>query len=445
MGAVMAQRMNLLGEPGVGLRGGPGTPVPSLVDVQTARGRAWGLLVLLVLLVIALLVNWYQSRDVFTGARAPFPAAFAAGAPIAPDRVVRRTSDEHALVHGLFLQDTAFGVTAVNLRTGKEYWRYERRDGKEVSWEVAVSERTVVVGHDDGRLVGIDLRTGRLLWRVEVREGGYRSVELAGGQVVTDAHGAVRAFDERDGRSLWTVKMPESCPEALVHSVHALPDRLSVVHVMCNVSSLDRDEYELLLGVDNRTGKVLWRQRTVDPDLTVWGDGHTLAAPDPDHPQTIRLLDMNRQGISPRAALPLDEWDVVAGGSGTVLSGTDPQEGSEDHDTLLRAYGTRDGRPSWQLRAPTGQEYGFPQIADGRVYVVRQPYLTGADTGRRIHAELLVLDADTGQLLHTLRLPPMTTPDDYDYFVKLDIGDIADGTMSIGWRDDQGDLLIAMD
>ncbi|WP_369263504.1 PQQ-binding-like beta-propeller repeat protein [Streptomyces sp. R35] len=413
--------------------------------MQLARGRVWGVFIALILFAIGLLVTWYQSRDVFSGARGPFPAAFAAGAPVAPDRVVRRTSDEQALVHGLSLQWTDSGVTAVNLRTGKEYWRYERRDSNEVVWDFKVSERTVVIGHDDGRLVGIDLRTGKLLWRVEIRDDGYRSVELAGGQVVTDAPGAVRAFDEREGRSLWTVKMPESCPEVLVYSVHALPEHLSAVHVMCNVTSLDRDEYDLLLGVDNRTGKVLWRQRTVDPKLTVWGDGHTLVAPDPDHPQTIQLLDMNRQGISPRAALPLDGWDVVAAGSGTVLSGTDPKEDSEDHDTLLQAYDIRDGRTSWQLRAPAGQEYGFPEIADGRVYVVRQPFLAEADAGRRIHADLLILDADSGRLLHTLRLPAMTAPEDYDYFEKLDILDTADGAVSIGWRDGEGDLLIATD
>ncbi|WP_392959796.1 PQQ-binding-like beta-propeller repeat protein [Streptomyces sp. LN245] len=398
----------------------------------------------LILLAIGLLVTWYQSRDVFTGARGPFPAAFAAGAPVAPDRVVRRTSDEHAFEHGLYLQDTAFGVTAVNLRTGKEYWRYERGVNK-VSWEFEVSDRTVVVGHDDGRLVGIDLRTGKLLWRVEMREDGYRSVELADGQVVTEAPGAVRAFDEREGRSLWTVKMPESCPEVLVFSVHALPEHLSAVHVICNVTSVDRDEYDLLLGIDNRTGKVLWRQPTVDPKMTAWGDGHTLVAPDPDRPQTIQLLDMDRQGISARATLPQDEWDVVAAGSGTVLSGTDPEEGSEDHDTLLQAHDIRDGRTSWQLRAPAGQEYGFPEIADGRVYVVRQPFLTEADAGRRIRADLLILDADSGRLLHTLRLPAMTTPDDSDYFEKLDILDTADGAVSIGWRDGEGDLLIATD
>ncbi|WP_028805543.1 PQQ-binding-like beta-propeller repeat protein [Streptomyces sp. 142MFCol3.1] len=136
---------------------------------------------------------------------------------------------------------------------------------------------------------------------------------------------------------------------------------------------------------------------------------------------------------------------MVAAGSGTVLAGTDPKDGSGDHDTVLRAYDIRDGQSSWQLRAPTGQEYGFPKIADGRVYVVRQPFLTEGDTGRRIHGDLLVLDADTGRLLHTLRLPSMTTPDDYDYFVKLAVVDIADGAVSIGWRDGEGGLLIATD
>ncbi|MET9890376.1 PQQ-binding-like beta-propeller repeat protein [Streptomyces sp. NPDC006465] len=439
--------MNLLGEPGVGLPGGPGRPVPSRADVQRARGQAWGVLIVLVLLVIGLLVSRSRnpSGDVFTGARGPFPAAFAAGAPIAPERVVRRTADERALAHGLSLRWTGFGVTALNLRTGKEYWRYERREPKDVVMDFKASERTAVIGHADGRLVGIDLRTGKLLWRAEIREHGYRSVDLVRGQVVTGAPGAVRAFDERDGRSLWTVKMPESCADVLVFSVHALPDHLSAVHVMCNVTSVDRDEYDVLLGVDDRTGKVLWRRRTVDPKETAWGDGHTVVAADLDRQRTVQLLDMNRQGISPRATLPLDGWDVVAAGSGTVLSGTDPKERSQEHDTLLRAYDARDGHPSWQVRAPAGQEYGFPEITDGRVYVVRQPFLTDADTGRRIHAELLILDAGTGRLLHTLRLPVMTARSDSGYFGKLDIFDIADGALSIGWRDGGGRLLIATD
>ncbi|AWE50257.1 hypothetical protein DC008_11340 [Streptomyces nigra] len=440
--------MNLLGEPGVGLSGGSGRPVPSQADVQMARGWVWGVYIVLLLLAIGGLVDWYESRDVFTGAHGPFPAAFAAEAPVAPEHVMRRAGGEQALVHGLSLRWTDSGMAALNLRTGKEYWRYERRDSNNPAvWSFGVSERTVVARFTDGKLVAIDLRTGKLLWHTEIRAGDrYRSVELVGGRAVTEDLGAVRAFDERGGRSLWTLKTPESCPEVFLHSVHALPNHLYAVHVMCNASGRDdRDEYGLLFGVDNRTGKILWQQRTVDPELTAWGDGHTLIAPDPDRPQTIQLLDMNRQRISPRATLPLDEWDVVAAGSGTVLSATDPKDGSEDHDTLLRAYNTLDGQPSWQLRAPTGQEYGFPKIADGRVYVVRQPFLTAADAGRRVHADLLILDAGTGHLLHTLRLPAMTAPDETDDFEKLNVRDTADGAVSISWRDGSGDLLIATD
>ncbi|MFE1288127.1 PQQ-binding-like beta-propeller repeat protein [Streptomyces sp. NPDC058751] len=336
-------------------------------------------------------------------------------------------------------------MTAVNLRTGKEYWRYERREPSVTMHGFPASERTVVVGHSDGRLVGIDLRTGKRLWSVELREDGYRSVELVGGQVVTEAPGAVRAFDERDGRSLWTVKTSESCPRVIVHSVHTLPDHLSVIPVICSRKGDITENDYLLLGVDNRTGKALWRQPTVDPNRTFWSDGHTLAVPDPDHPRTVRLLGMNRQGVSPRSTLSLDEGSVVAGGDGTVLSAADPKEGSTDHDTLLRAHDARNGRASWRLRAPTGQEFGFPEIADGRVYVVRQPFLDEADAGRRVHADLIVLDAETGRLLHALRLPVMTAPDDHDYYDKLDILDIADGAVSIGWRDGTGDLLVATD
>ncbi|WP_371794938.1 PQQ-binding-like beta-propeller repeat protein [Streptomyces sp. NBC_01718] len=412
-----------------------------------ARGWVWSMLVTLVLLAIShQLVDRHQSRDVVIGAHGPFPAAFGARAPVAPEHVVRQKMDGEALVHGLSIQSTGSDATAASLRTGKEYWRYGRRDSDAVLDTLEVSERTVMAGFDDGRLVGIDLRTGKPLWHVDVRhDKGFRTTALAGGQAVTGAPGAVRAFDERDGRSLWTAKTPKSCAEVLVFTVYALPEHLSVVPVICNVISLDRDEYNLLLGIDNRTGKVLWQQHIAAPRLMVRGGEHTLVIPDPDNPPAIQLLDINRQGSTARTLTSADAWDAVAAGGGTVLTATDPEDRSEDHDTLLRAYGTGDGHLAWQLRAPTGQEYGLPKIADGRVYVVRQPFLAEADARRRIRADLLVLDAGTGRLLHTLRLPTMTVPDADDYDVKLDVGDFADGAVAIRWRDDEGDLLIATD
>ncbi|MEU1203292.1 PQQ-binding-like beta-propeller repeat protein [Streptomyces sp. NPDC005813] len=441
--------MNLLGEPGVGLSGGPGKPVPFVANVQeVARTQAWGSLFALLLLATShLWVHGHQPWDVVTGARGPFPAALGAGAPVAPERVVRRPSAfDEALVHGLYVRETGSlsGVTAVNVRTGKEYWRYERPDSEPGVDTSDVSERTVVAAFHDGRLIGVDLRTGKPLWHVDIQYAeGYRTTALAGGQALTEAPGAVRAFAERDGRSLWTAKTPKSCPDGLLVTAYALPGHLSIVPLVCNVTNPDRDGYYLLLGIDNRTGKVLWQQHIAAPKLIVRGGKHTLVIPDEDHPPAVQVLDVNRQGVTARALTAADAWDAVAGGGGIVLSAIDPGDRSEEeHDTLLRAYGTRDGHLAWQLRAPAGQEYGFPEIADGRVYVVRQPFLTGKDTGRRIHADLLVLDLSTGHLLHTLRLPAMTVPDESR---GLDVRDIGDGAVSVGWRDHEGGILIAMD
>ncbi len=443
----MAQRMNLLGEPGVGLSGGSGKPSPSRAEIRVDSVLVWGLIALTIFAVIGQVVNWYQSRDVVTGAHGPFPAAFASEAPVAPGHVLRRTTYDVTLVHGLSIQRTDSGVRAVNLRTGKEYWRYERGDKDSIGKEFAVSERTVVIAYWDSRLVGVDLRTGHPLWHVKIRHGkdDYRNVRLVGGQVITEAPGAVRAFAERDGRALWTAKMPKSCPDVFVQTVYALPDHLSVIPVFCTGISRDSDGYYPLLGVDNRTGKILWQQHSVDETLMVKGDEHTLVVPvtDAGNTPTVQLLDMSRHGTTVRARISTKVWDAVAAGGGAVLSGTDPK-GSKDHDTLLSAYHTQGGHFAWQLRAPAGQEYGFPKIADGRVYVVRQALLTLADSGARISADLLVLDASTGRLLHTLHLPAVTAPDGYenDSGLKLDVREIADGAVSIGWREDSGGDLI---
>jgi outer membrane protein assembly factor BamB len=397
----------------------------------------------LLMLPVLLFFRWYESRDVVTGAQGPFPAAFGTEAPVAPEHVMHRETGERALVHGLSVEWTTHGARAVNLRTGKEYWRYERQDEDSVVMSFDVSGRTVVIAYSDSTLVGVDLHTGKRLWREDLGYGkGFRSVSLGAGQALTAAPGAVRAFDERDGRSLWTAKTPKSCSDVIVYAVYPLPDHVSAVPVMCNVASIDRDneQYYLLLGVDDRTGKALWQRRISDPKWAVRGDAHTLAAQTPDtdtdDSPAVQLLDMSREGATPRADLDTSSWNPVGAGSGTVLLATDAEgNGDSDHDTVLHAYDTEDGRLAWRLKAPAGQEYGSGVIADGRVYLVRQPLLTEADAERRVReAELLVLDAGTGRALHTLRLPAMTVPDDDVYFMKLDVHQVTDGALRLSWR-----------
>jgi len=198
----------------------------------------------LLLVQLAQWLQWFQpsgESDLVTGAQGPFPAAFGPGAPVAPEHVMRRRTGERVLVHGLSVESTTDGARAVNLRTGKEYWRYERQDESSVAMSFDVSERTVVIAYW-GTLVGVDLRTGKRLWREDLGDDeAFRSVSLGAGQALTAAPGAVRAFDERDGRSLWTVRTPKSCPAVGVHAVYVLPDHVSAVPLLCNLASLDTD------------------------------------------------------------------------------------------------------------------------------------------------------------------------------------------------------------
>ncbi|MGP4043496.1 outer membrane protein assembly factor BamB family protein [Streptomyces sp. 2A115] len=396
-------------------------------------------------------VQSHEKREVVTGAMGPFPAAFAAEAPVAPDHVIRRTTGD-VPVHGLGIRSTDFGVRAVNLRTGKEYWRYEHRytDFETTAPTFDVLEHTVVIEFRDGNLVGVDLRTGKPRWRKETeRRTGSTFVSLADGRAVTDATGAVLAVSERDGRSLWTAKTPRSCADVSVFDAYDFPDHLSTVLVGCNVMSLET-RYDLLLGVDNRTGDVLWQRRTEPADSPLRGDDHTLVVPDPapGTPKTVHLLDVNRDGVSQRADFSVKWAHSITAAGGVAVSNIDPEIYHIDSNTLLSAYDVQDGHVAWRLRAPSGQEYGAPAIADGRVYVVRRPILKNADRGSRTQAELLVLDVDTGRLLHTLRLSGLTVPKDLAY-ARLDIRDIADGAVSISWlEEDEGkeeDLLIATD
>ncbi|WP_406433533.1 hypothetical protein [Streptomyces sp. NBC_01589] len=63
-----------------------------------------------------------------------------------------------------------------------------------------------------------------------------------------------------------------------------------------------------------------------------------------------------------------------------MLVGTDTERGTDDHATILHAFDTTEGHLTWQLKAPSGREFGSGgsgEIAGGRVYVVRQPLSPG--------------------------------------------------------------------
>ncbi|MEU3792080.1 PQQ-binding-like beta-propeller repeat protein [Streptomyces fructofermentans] len=408
----------------------------------------------IVLAMIPLVLLQQDRDDLVTGAQGSLPAALGTEVPVAPDHVVRRkTHLDEVLVGGLAVHSTDAGLKAADARTGEEFWHYERGDVDSAAALFDVSDRTVVNAYWDGELVGVDLRTGRRLWRETVRDDGiFQAVDLVGGQALTQTTGAVRAYDERDGHSLWTMRAPASCKDLVVPAAYALPDHLTVLGVICDrhrfATRSKVEEYNLLIGVDNRSGEALWQQPIGDPKLITRAGERTLSVPTlHDGAEEDRLLDVDRGGTTPRAVSLPRSWDRVGSESGTVLlvDGT-PEEGLDDRRaTALRGYDTGRSRTVWRLEAPAGQEYGKAVIADGRAYVVRQPFVTGSEKGRRVRGELLVLDTGTGDVLHTLRLPVMAVPDEYwdDQCVTLDVRDVVGGAVAVQWEEGNGDLLVA--
>ncbi|MFM9587929.1 PQQ-binding-like beta-propeller repeat protein [Streptomyces scabiei] len=435
------------------------------------------------IMLVVPLARWYEQAesprpsersdagpDLVTGARGAFPAPLGTTAPSAPDHVVRPTTTDDALVHGLGVRATEAGVRAVNLRTGKQYWRYERRS-KDV-WDpwVEVSERTVVVWFADGRITAVDLRTGKPLWHERNRlAAGERTMlgRIVGGQVITEVPGGVSALAERDGRTLWTVRPRGShgdgtCDETPVRAVHAFPDHLSTVMVRCDTlttrkqridphevspeTEVDADKSRgILLGVDNRTGDVLWQRRSGAEEEVGKGDENTLVALDPyASVPRVDLLDVDRAGASRRAGITGRERRLSAVGDGVVVSTIDPEVYAFDSNNLLSVYDTQDGHLLWKLPAPSRQVYGHPVVADGRVYVVRQADLVHRDVRSLSDADLLVFDARTGRPLHTVRLPALAKPKKAGSGTVLDL-DVADGAVRVRWAGGEKDLFLVTD
>ncbi|MER5178051.1 PQQ-binding-like beta-propeller repeat protein [Streptomyces sp. NPDC002896] len=414
----------------------PGSPDPA-----AARKGLVFLVVGLVLVLLGQLVEWYQERDVVTGAHGALPTAFGTAAPSAPSHVTRHSTGAEALVHGLSIESTNSGVRVLNLRTENEYWRYERRDDGADMPVVAVSAGTVVAWFGDGRLVGIDLRSGKVRWRTDFSRDGFQSVHLGDGQVVAQSPGGVAAFSERDGKQLWTLKVPRSCAHPLPWAVHDLPEHLTAVELGCRSS----DGEDVVIGVDNRTGRVLWK-RAVQQELFK-ADDDTLVAVAPGartgrgRPATVQVLDVGRKGARLRAEFSSDSWAPDDAGDGVIVSSTDPEDPLNGDPTVLTAYDTQSGKRAWEHPAASGHVFGFSEIADGRVYVVQFPAVSEGDRGRVLHPELLVLDARSGDLLHTLRLPKMTVPLNTDLATFV-VNAAADGVISVSWLEERHGVLL---
>lgn len=91
---------------------------------------------------------------------------------------------------------------ALDSATGKELWKQE---GETWFYGSAISNGTIYVGNDDGRLHAYDLKTGKERWQSEIKGEGWSAPAIANGIVYVgniDQH--LYTFDAQTGEELWS-------------------------------------------------------------------------------------------------------------------------------------------------------------------------------------------------------------------------------------------------
>ncbi|WP_328536541.1 outer membrane protein assembly factor BamB family protein [Streptomyces sp. NBC_00344] len=418
--------------------------VPRRSPAESARAaaawfRAEWIKLTTVLVVIALAIGGWQTYTYLTryheqtsGPHGDFPAALGSGAPLRPDRVQARLgSPPVGIVGGLLLKERNDGITADNVRTGKEYWHYGREDTALITeW---VSNDTAFLWYEDGLAVAVNLHSGKPRWHAEVpgstRDSGNR-VWVSGDTLFVSRTDQLTALSTRGGKRLWSVAPPKGCKAWDQRTLVGLD---GVEAIDANDCSRDSEHAEVLFGVDPATGSTRWH---VDEEAIGYRrlGAHTLAT------LTLggALITTDVSGAEPRTRETPLSHDVTPRGAGRsdglLLLGSDENRSL----TGRQVSADSSSKALWTRKASKGLEFGIPRTTDGRVYVAqyRTPMAIRRNGGSGT-AHLLVLDARTGHELHRTALPASL----YDHVddLALDQMSIVEakyGIVTVGWIGD---------
>jgi len=142
-------------------------------------------------------------------------------------------------------------LLALDVRTGRERWRFAALADTQISYAPTATDATVFVGPGDGRLYALDAASGRPRWTLEgLADWQYlRQLHLAGNLLVAGSYKEkLHGIDSATGKQLWEFNAGN-----FINS-HHVSDGTAYLWSPTG----------WLYAIDTASGNVRWRHRTTD-------------------------------------------------------------------------------------------------------------------------------------------------------------------------------------
>jgi outer membrane protein assembly factor BamB len=393
----------------------------------------------------------YALRDeAVRGPSNPFPQPVAGLPPLHSAQLVA-TTDRRPVIDrggvapliysGLAIVPARDGVRAVNIATGKVYWRY--RHGASFTALDAAAGDVFVLGD---RLAAINIRSGRVRWSRPVPDVGGGAVgdpaddllgDAGAGMMAVIGESGIAGLDRASGHLRWTKPWPPGCSYFKYFSSVAIVGR--TLAVTCGESG---SPDHMVVGFDSATGTQRWtldasrlfpevKVTKDDPDAAyelsgIWTVGGLLAVGvdnatafvDPATGRTT--LRRTWHGHTPIAFIRVT-WD---GSTPTVFSDGIQISACSPGKADLCGDNPSTGKALWHRRIPEGRRSALGRrnvaVVDNCVWALDADKSLENDDGtitavqdgcvytvsdRHGAPQLVVFNARTGGLLGQITLP----------------------------------------
>ena len=156
-------------------------------------------------------------------------------------------------------------IYALNRKTGKELWAYHT-PGEVMPTPVDV-DGFLYVGTGDGHVYKLDSSDGKLIWKTDIQSFVSMSSPVAGdgniflgGTYPNDFY----AIDQSSGKIAWKITIPGMVATGISDCTPAYASGIVVQEATVKSSDTTKPVANVLLAMDAKTGKIIWKKRMSD-------------------------------------------------------------------------------------------------------------------------------------------------------------------------------------